>query len=100
MIFVTWITPISPQGKDSLMLSTDPEDEISIAELAKVVASAMSFPVERLVFDTSKSDGQFKKTVSNSRLRGLRPDFRFTPFKEAMQTTADWFQENYATCRK
>ena len=82
------------------MLSPDAEEEISIADLARSVATSMSFPEERLVFDTSKSDGQFKKTVSNARLRGLRPDFRFTPFKEAMQITADWFQENYAACRK
>jgi GDP-L-fucose synthase len=82
------------------MLSTDPEDEISIAQLANVVAESMKFPLDRLVFDTSKSDGQFKKTVSNQRLRNLRPDFKFTPLKEAMQITADWFQEKYVTCRK
>ena len=71
-----------------------------LAQLANVVAESMKFPLDKLVFDTSKSDGQFKKTVGNQRLRGLRPDFKFTPFKEAMQITADWFQENYATCRK
>jgi hypothetical protein len=41
------------------MLSTDPEDEVCIADLAKQVAGAMDFPLDRLVFDTSKSDGQF-----------------------------------------
>lgn len=29
-------------------------------------------------FDTSKSDGQFKKTASNEKLKKLRPDFKFT----------------------
>jgi GDP-L-fucose synthase len=82
------------------MLSTDPEDEVCIADLAKQVAGAMAFPLDRLVFDTSKSDGQFKKTVSNKRLRGLRPDFKFTPMDEAMKITVAWFLENYATCRK
>jgi hypothetical protein len=33
-------------------------------------------------FDTTKSDGQFKKTASNSKLRTYLPDFRFTPFKQ------------------
>lgn len=33
-------------------------------------------------FDTSKADGQFKKTASNAKLRGLLPDFRFTPLSE------------------
>jgi GDP-L-fucose synthase len=82
------------------MLSPDAADEVCIADLARMVARAMAFPLDRLVFDTSKSDGQFKKTVSNARLRGLRPDFRFTPMEEAMRTSVDWFVENYATCRK
>jgi hypothetical protein len=35
-----------------------------------------------IVFDTSKSDGQFKKTASNKKLRELYPDFKFTPIDE------------------
>ena len=31
-----------------------------------------------LQYDTSKSDGQFKKTASNAKLRKYRPDFQFT----------------------
>ena len=82
------------------MLSPDASDEISIADLARLVAGSMDFPLDRLVFDTSKSDGQFKKTVSNQRLRSLRPDFKFTPMEEAMRTSVQWFVDNYATCRK
>jgi GDP-L-fucose synthase len=89
-----------PQGKDSLMLCPDEEDEISIAQLATTVADKMGFPKDKLVFDTSKADGQFKKTVSNKRLRGHRPDFKFTPFDQAMAETCTWFKENYETCRK
>jgi GDP-L-fucose synthase len=65
-----------------------------------MIANSMSFPKERLVFDTTKSDGQFKKTVSNKRLRSLRPDFKFTPMEEAMKISVKWFEDNYATCRK
>ena len=35
-----------------------------------------------IVFDTSKSDGQFKKTASNKKLRELYPDFKFTPIDQ------------------
>jgi hypothetical protein len=35
-----------------------------------------------LQFDVSKSDGQLKKTASIAKLRGLLPDFKFTPMKE------------------
>ena len=33
-------------------------------------------------FDTSKSDGQFKKTASNKKLRGYLPDFQFTSIQQ------------------
>mmetsp|Transcript_47866 Transcript_47866/g.95905 ORF Transcript_47866/g.95905 Transcript_47866/m.95905 type:complete len:320 (+) Transcript_47866:13-972(+) len=96
---VIWATLVY-DGQQSLMLSPDEEDEISIATLATTVATCMDFPLDKLVFDTSKADGQFKKTVSNKRLRSLRPDFKFTPFQEAMKASTDWFVANYDTCRK
>ncbi len=39
-----------------------------------------------IVFDTTKSDGQHKKTACNDKLMGLYPDFKFTPISEV--TTA------------
>uniref|UniRef100_H2ZV14 GDP-L-fucose synthase n=1 Tax=Latimeria chalumnae TaxID=7897 RepID=H2ZV14_LATCH len=51
-------------------------------------------------FDLTKSDGQFKKTASNSKLRRYLPDFQFTPFKQAIKESCDWFTANYALARK
>ena len=50
--------------------------------------------------DSTKSDGQFKKTASNKKLKSLYPDFQFTPFKEAIKKTVEWFEQNYDTLRK
>jgi GDP-L-fucose synthase len=52
------------------------------------------------VFDTSKSDGQYRKTASNKKLRSFLPDFKFTPMVEAVRETTDWFTTNYDRCRK
>ena len=43
---------------------------------------------------------QFKKTASNAKLMRLNPDFKFTPFREAVQKTCKWFEENYEIARK
>ncbi|KAK2490155.1 hypothetical protein MC885_006588 [Smutsia gigantea] len=51
-------------------------------------------------FDTTKSDGQFKKTASNGKLRAYLPDFEFTPFKQAVKETCAWFSDNYEQARK
>jgi len=52
------------------------------------------------VFDSTKADGQFKKTASNKKLMGLYPEFKFTPIKEAIKNSVEWFENNYATARK
>ena len=52
------------------------------------------------VHDTTRSDGQFKKTASNAKLRKYLPDFKFTPMEQAIQETVDWFIQNYETARK
>ena len=86
---------------DPLNLGVDEEDEISIRSAAETVAVAMGMDPEKdIVLDTSKTNGQFKKTASNAKLRQLLPDFEFTPFEEAVQTTCKWFVDNYETARK
>lgn len=84
---------------DPIILSVGEEDEVSIKEAAETVVKAMDFQGE-VLYDTTKSDGQFKKTASNAKLRKYLPDFKFTPFDQAVKESCDWFVENYATCRK
>lgn len=84
---------------EPIILSVDEKDEVSIAEVAETIAAAMDFK-GKLIFDTTKADGQFKKTASNRKLRALYPDFKFTPFKEGVTSAVKWFLENYETCRK
>uniref|UniRef100_A0A8D3E663 GDP-L-fucose synthase n=1 Tax=Scophthalmus maximus TaxID=52904 RepID=A0A8D3E663_SCOMX len=66
---------------EPIILSVGEEDEVSIKEAADAVVQAMGFE-GAVEYDTSKSDGQFKKTASNAKLCRYRPDFKFTPFKQ------------------
>ncbi|XP_069588143.1 GDP-L-fucose synthase [Ranitomeya imitator] len=84
---------------DPIILSVGEEDEVSIKEAAESIVSAMDFKGE-VLFDITKSDGQYKKTASNGKLRQYLPDFTFTPFSQAVQETCDWFNANYAQARK
>jgi GDP-L-fucose synthase len=34
------------------------------------------------------------------RLKGLLPDFQFTPMEDGIKETVGWFWENYETARK
>ncbi|KAL3663285.1 hypothetical protein V7S43_011694 [Phytophthora oleae] len=84
---------------EPLILSVDEEAQVSIGDVAWEIASAMNFKGE-IVFDTSKADGQFKKTASNGKLRRLLPDFEFTPMSKGLRETTAWFEANYETARK
>lgn len=57
-------------------------------------------------FDTSKSDGQYRKPASNEKLIRLmretsqdNEEFKFTPFEQGLKESVDWFIENYHQAR-
>jgi len=54
--------------KDNLILSVDEEDEVSISDIASYIAEEFNYK-ESMIYDTSFSDGQYKKTASNKKLR-------------------------------
>lgn len=82
-----------------IILSVPEEDEISIKDVVGYIVDAMDF-TGKVVFDTSKSDGQFKKTASNAKLMSLHPDFKFTKIQEGIRKSVQWFKENYDIARK
>ncbi|XP_022711557.1 GDP-L-fucose synthase-like [Varroa jacobsoni] len=96
---IIWVLRDYPEV-DPIILSVDESQEVSIAEAAMMIAKAMDISQDKIVFDTSKSDGQFKKTVSNAKLRRYLPEFEFTPMDVAIKETVDWFQTHYETARK
>merc|ERR1712190_500083 len=78
---------------EPIILSVDSSAEVSIREVADMVAEAMCFQ-GRVVCDTTKADGQHKKTASNAKLRSFLPDYRFLPIKDGIQKSVDWFVAN------
>lgn len=68
--------------------------EVSIRELTEVVAKKMKFK-GRLVFDSSKPDGQYRKPSDTTKLKKYLPDFEWTPLEEGIERTVDWFLSNY-----
>ncbi|XP_017836690.1 probable GDP-L-fucose synthase [Drosophila busckii] len=86
------------QSVEPIVLSVDEAAEVSIYEVAEAIAAAFKFKGQ-LICDTSKADGQHKKTASNAKLRALLPDFEFTDFKSAIQSSVLWYIENYAAAR-
>lgn len=88
---------------EPIILSVGEEDEVSIGESAQMVADAFteitSIKME-LEYDSSYSDGQFKKTASNVKLRKYLPEFKFTPMADGIRQTVQWLISNYESARK
>ena len=63
--------------KENIILSVSQDQEVSICKIGQIIADVFSYK-ERIVFDDSYSDGQYKKTVSNAKLLELIGDFKFT----------------------
>lgn len=94
-----WVLREYPEV-EPVILSVGEEDEVSIRDVAFMIADAMGFDRSRIRFDTTKSDGQYKKTASNAKLRKYLPDFKFTPLRQAIQESVNWFVKNYDVARK
>ena len=87
------------QENGSIILSVSEEDEVSIKDIALEIAKAFNYE-ERIVFDTSYSDGQYKKTADNRKLKNLIGDYKFIGINEGIKKSVEWFLENYDSCRK
>lgn len=92
-----------------IILSVDEADEVPISEVVEYVADAIDYHnivVSDIMillyeqYDHSKADGQFKKTASNAKLRKYLPDYKFTPMRQGIKETVDWFVANYDKARK
>lgn len=86
------------QKQESIILSVGEQDEMSIGNVAKLIAQHFDY-LEQMEFDNSFSDGQYKKTADNGKLRKLYPDFKFTSMKDGLKKSVNWFIDNYPNCR-
>ncbi|KAF9041020.1 NAD(P)-binding protein [Hymenopellis radicata] len=83
---------------EPVVLSTGETDEITIRQASDAIVRAVGFKGE-YSFDPTKTDGQYRRPVSNEKLMSLMGGFEFTPFEEALDFTVKWFMENYDTAR-
>lgn len=76
-----------------------PSEEISIIDLVDLLVKETNFK-GKVIFDSSKPEGQYRKPSDNAKLRSYLPDFKFTPIEEGIKETIEWFNNNYENIRK
>lgn len=83
---------------EPIPLILTPSEEISIKELAEMVAQQIGFK-GNILWDSDKPDGQMRKPSSNEHLQSLEPNVAFTPLEEGLDETIQWFLANYPKLR-
>jgi GDP-L-fucose synthase len=76
------------------ILNIGSTEENSVRDIAFMIAEIMGVDRSRIFFDTTKPGGIFKKSTNNSRFLALS-DFKYTPFREGLEKTIQWFCETY-----
>jgi GDP-L-fucose synthase len=93
-----------PSDQNSIILAPDESDEISIFNAVHKIVDCL-YPImceKYKMYDAFEihysfngmSDGQYKKTSSNKKLRSLLPTYKFTPFDEGIKKTILWYIDN------
>ena len=76
---ILW-TLFNYKDNQPIILSVSPTDEVSIKDIATMIAKEFNYE-DKIIFDTSYSDGQYKKTADNSKLMKLRPETKLLILK-------------------
>ncbi len=70
------------------------EENRSIREIAEIAIEACGANNLDILFDQNSPDGQFRKDVSNAKMKSLIPDFSFTPLNVGIQKVYNYYKEN------
>ena len=79
---------------DAQVLNIGTTEELSVKEIAYLIAGFLNIDTSRIEFDTTKPKGIFKKSVDNSRFISISR-FQYTPFKIGLENTIKWFCDTY-----
>lgn len=93
---IIWVLECYSES-EPIILSVNEDDEISIKNLVTIIGD--EFEYKNIIWNDTKSDGQYKKTADNSKLKSFI-DFEFTDLKIGIIKTIKWFIENYEILRK
>lgn len=65
------------------------EDNLSIEEMGKIALKSCNLENTKLVFDTTKPDGQYRKDVSIDKLKSLLPEFNPLSLEKGIKKVYD-----------
>lgn len=83
----------------SCIVSPPESSEVSIKSLIETICEVSEYR-GRVIYDTNYSDGQYKKTATDSELLRYLPNFSFTNLRTGLTNTIQYFKTHYDLVRK
>jgi len=80
---------------DAQILNVGTTEEVSVKDIAFMIADILGIDRNRLIFDTTKPAGIFRKGTDNSKFAKLS-NFQYTPLRKALEYTIQFFLEHHA----
>ncbi len=87
-----------PTPPPSLIIAPQPSSEVSIEYVARLIARHFDYE-HRIVFDSTQSDGQYRKTADPTKMLTIFPHTQFTPIDLGIERTVEWFLKYYPNVR-
>lgn len=79
---------------EAQVLNVGSNEEHSVGDIAKMIATSLDIDPARIQFDTSKPKGIFRRSTDNSRFVDASK-FEYTPLHEGLDRTIKYFVEHY-----
>jgi GDP-L-fucose synthase len=76
------------------------EKEMPIRDMVRIMCHVADYPYEKVVWNTSKPNGQRSRPSDKSLFNQYFPNFQYTPIEEGIKTMWNWFNTNYEVARK
>lgn len=80
------------ESNEPIILSNN--KEISIIDIANIINKIITNNKSNILLDKTKSDGQYKKTISNDKMNNLLK-YKFTHIENGLYETINWFINDY-----
>jgi GDP-L-fucose synthase len=93
------IMKLLPVIKQDTVIVADDQTEVTIKSVAEIIADQFEYK-QHMTFDTSYSDGQYKKTADSSKLMNMLPKMNFRSLDQGIKQTVNHFINNYDKLRK
>ena len=69
-----------------MILNIAVDSNLSIGEMAKIVLKATDNQHLKIMYDTTKANGQHRKDIGIDRLKSLIPDYKFITLEEGIKS--------------